>query len=290
MKVLIVGKNGQLGQELQNEAKKRGYEIFAYGSSELNVTDSGQIEAKVNEAKPDLFINASAYNLVQEAEDNLKEAFELNCFAVYEMARICKQNNATFVTYSTDYVFDGKKGAPNEETDATSPLQAYGMSKASGEIAARLANPESIIIRTCAVYGGKTGSPSKGTNIVLSLLKALREKPFLEAVSDQYVNPTYSKDLSKATFDLIDKKAQPGIYHLASEGVCNWVEFARELSTITGINKEIREVKLDQFPSKVKKPVFSALSNTKAKTLGVTLPSWQRALSEYLSDFDLIKE
>jgi dTDP-4-dehydrorhamnose reductase len=121
----------------------------------------------------------------------------------------------------------------------------------------------------------------------LTFLKSIREKPYVEAVSDQFANPTYSKDLSKSTFDLLEKNPPSGTYHLASEGVCNWVEFAKEIIRLTGVEKEIKEVKSSEFPSKVKKPAFPALANTKAKELGIILPSWQDALKRYLEDFDL---
>lgn len=289
MKVLILGKNGQLGQELVKESKNGGFETLATGSNDLDVTNYTSLKSYILEHRPELIINATAYNLVPQAEEDFENAYRLNAEAVGKMAKAAKEIGAKFVTYSTDYVFDGTKGAPYEEMDNPNPLQKYGQSKLEGENLTLSNHPDgSLVIRTCALYGGKTGSPSKGSNIVLTFLNSAKENKPIQAVNDQFVNPTYSKDLAKSTFDLLEKNPKPGVYHLASEGFCNWVEFVEELLRIAKIDSDLKSVPSSEFPSKIRKPSFTALANTKAKELGVILPTWQKALRTYLEDFDFI--
>ena len=185
-------------------------------------------------------------------------------------------------------MFDGEKNEPYTEDDQTNPLQIYGLSKSCGEASILHAYPKgSFVIRTCAVYGGQEGSKSKGGNIVLTILKQAKEKEYLEMTTDQIVNPTYSKDLAKASLDLLDKKPEPGIYHLTSEGSCTWYEFAKECLRIAKISKEIRKVEASKIDPSLKRPKFTALANVKAKALGIALPNWQESLKAYIKDFSL---
>jgi len=288
VRIVIFGKNGQLGQELEKEAKNKEFEVLALGHEEIDVANYETLKALLEKEKPDLLINAAAYNLVREADEQFEKAFELNCFAPFYMASICKKIGAKFVTYSTDYVFDGEKNEPYTEDDQTNPLQIYGLSKSCGEASILHAYPKgSFVIRTCAVYGGQEGSKSKGGNIVLTILKQAKEKEYLEMTTDQIVNPTYSKDLAKASLDLLDKKPEPGIYHLTSEGSCTWYEFAKECLRIAKISKEIRKVEASKIDPSLKRPKFTALANVKAKALGIALPNWQESLKAYIKDFSL---
>lgn len=288
MKVLILGKNGQLGQELQKEGNNRGYDVLALGHDEIDVTNYGTLKTLLEKEKPDLLINATAYNLVREADEKFEKAFNINCFSVFYMATLCRKTGAKFITYSTDYVFNGGKNEPYLENDPTNPLQVYGLSKACGESSSFHAYDEgTFVIRTCAVYGGLAGSREKGGNIVLSIIKQAKEKDHLEMASDQTVSPTYSKDLAKASFELLSKNPEPGIYHLASEGQCNWYEFAKEILGILNIDKEVKKIDSSEIDSNLKRPKFTALTNTKAKALGVTLPQWQKSLQNYIKDFNL---
>lgn len=282
-KILLVGKNGQLGSEIINGAEVFDLKVFGFDREELDVTDAGQILEKIDKIKPDVIINASAYNLVLECEENYADAIEINFLAVQNLARACKENGVIFVTYSTDYVFNGRKGAPYLENDVPGPLQMYGISKLAGEYAALGAYPEkTFVIRTCGLYGGEKGSPEKG-NFVLNILKEAKEKEIIEVSSEQVVGPTYAKDLSQATLKLLNSKAMPGVYHLVNEGCCSWHEFAQEIFKLAGINKAIRAVDRQGASGKMKRPVFSALKNTKAKALGIELPSWQEGLKSYFN-------
>jgi len=272
-----------LGGELIKDASSFGFEIFAFDKDELDVTDESQIRQKIKEINPDILINTTAYNAVAKCEIDPSPAMELNFIAVQNLTKLCKENNIVFVTYSTDYVFDGKKGKPYEENDIPNPLQAYGSSKLKGEYAALSIYPKgTFLIRTCGLYGGKRGSPEKG-NFVLNIMNEAQEKEVIEVSSEQIASPTYAGDLSKATLKLLGSKAEPGIYHLISEGHCSWYMFAKEIFRLEGIKKEISPVDRGGSEGAMQRPKFSALKNTKAKAMGIELPSWQEGLRSYIN-------
>lgn len=287
MKILLIGKNGQLGGEIMKDTPSFGFEIAGFEKDELDVTNNKQIEEKLADVKPNIVINTSAYLVVPKCEEHPIDAMKVNFMAVKNLADFCKEKKITFLTYSTDYVFDGKKGSPYSEDDEPNPLQMYGLSKLAGEYAALHFHPEkSIIIRTCGLYGGKTGSPEKGGNFVLNIMKEAQNKEIIEVSSEQIVSPTYAGDLSKATLKLLNSGAEPGIYHLVNEGYCSWGEFAQEIFKLAKIDTKVKLVNRGGASGELKRPKFSALKNTKAKAIGIELPSWQDGLKSYIKEFN----
>jgi len=283
-KILLIGKTGQLGYEIMKDASSFGFEIVGFKKEELDVTNKLQVEEKIKEIKPDILINTSAYHVVPKCEENPLAVMAVNFIAVRDLAKICKENDIIFVTYSTDYIFDGEKGSPYEEDDNPNPLQVYGMSKLAGEYATLNSYPEgTFIIRTCGLYGGKTGSPEKGGNFVLNIMEEARNKDVIEVSSDQIVSPTYAGDLSKATLKLLKGKAGPGIYHLVNEGYCSWYDFAKKIFRLVNINVKTTPVNRGGISEGIRRPKFSALKNTKAKAVGIELPSWQEGLKSYFN-------
>jgi len=283
-KILLIGKNGQLGSAIINNAPSFGYEIFGFDKNELNVTNRLQVKEKIEKINPDILINTSAYHILSQCEENPLEAMNINFTAVWNLARLCREKKIKFITFSTDYVFDGEKGVPYEENDKPNPLQVYGISKLAGEYAVLNSYPEeAYIIRTCGLYGGEKGSPEKKGNFVLNILKEAKDKEFIEVSSEQIISPTYAGDLSKAILKLLNGKVNHGIYHLINEDYCSWYEFAREILKLAGIKKEIMPVDRSGFSGGIKRPKFSALKNIKAKNLGVELPSWQEGLKSYFN-------
>lgn len=282
-KILLIGKNGQLAHELLNDANSFGFEIVAFNKEELDVTQPSHVEEKIEKIKPAFLINTSAYHVVLQCETHPLPALEVNFIAVQNLAKICKKTGIPFVTYSTDYIFDGEKGAPYLETDLPHPLQVYGLSKLAGEYAALSAYPEgTFVIRTCGLYGGEKGSPEKGGNFILNILKEAKTRKVMTVSSEQRVSPTYAGDLSKATLKLLGREAPPGIYHLVNRGDCSWYEFAKEIFKSSKIETILKPMDRGGMDKDMKRPPFSALENTKAKALGVELPSWQEGLKSYL--------
>jgi len=281
-KILLIGKYGQLGQEIIRDAGDFGFKVFAFDREQIDVKNESLIEQEIRTIKPDILINTSAYHVLSQCEKNSTEAMLVNFVAVRNMAKLCKKYNILFVTYSTDYVFDGKKKSLYDENDKPSPLQMYGMSKLAGEYAVLSVYPKgSFIIRTCGLYGGKNGSPVKG-NFVLNIINEAKNKKILNVGSGQVVSPTYAGDLSKATLKLLNETNNFGVYHLINEGSCSWYDFAVEIMRLKSINIDINPVKVIGLNGIIKRPQYSALKNVKAKMLGVELPSWKEGLKSYI--------
>jgi dTDP-4-dehydrorhamnose reductase len=287
MKILLIGKNGQLGTELERQAKDFGFDIVSFSREELDITDYKKTTSSIDKYKPDIVINASAYHVVPECESNPAQAFLVNALAIKNLAEICENIGGKLVHYSTDYVFDGKKGKPYIEEDLPCPMQAYGISKVAGEHFALAYNSKSIVIRSSGVYGGRYGSKSKKGNFALNILKQdlisrQAGKKTLEVSSEQIVNPTYSVDLANATLKLIKKKNISGIYHLVNEGHCSWAEFSKEITKLVGSETKIIPVDRRGQSGGARRPLFSALKNARAANLGIKLPSWQDAIKRYI--------
>lgn len=281
MTVFIFGKTGQLGEQLYIQGLNRKHKVVGFSHVELDVTDKEGVEKMIKKVKPDIVMNATAYHVVPDCEAYPDKAFLINTIAVRDIAEICERSNIRFVHYSTDYVFGGKKGSPYEEDDLPLPIQTYGISKVAGEYMAFAFNPKSILIRASGVYGGKHGSRSKKGNFALNILKE-KDKKTLKVSSEQIVNPTYSLDLAIATYDLLKHKNASGVYHLANEGYCSWAEFAAEIMRLSGSKTKIIPVDRSGQSGGARRPLFSALKNTRAVKLGIKLPTWQDAIRRYI--------
>jgi len=283
MKILVLGKTGQLGSELVAQAPGRGFEVAGLGSDEIDVTTPASCEAALDATRPELVINTTAYHVVPDCDRFPGRALAVNAAAVQVLAQLCHGRGIGFATYSTDYVFDGLKGQPYLEDDRANPLQTYGVSKYAGEMLSLLFHPRGLVIRSCGVYGGSAGSRSRKGNFVLSILAASETKAEIEVSHEQIVNPTYAGDLAKATFDLVARKPEGGIYHLAADGYCSWAEFAAAIVSAAGRPARILPVDHGGRSGSLRRPLFSALGNEKARDLGVVLPHWRDGLQRYLT-------
>lgn len=282
MKILLIGNTGQLGFELEKQAKEKALDIRSFNHKELDITDFEKVKKEIEDFLPDFVVNASAFHVVALCEDESENAFLVNALALKPISQFCDEKNIQLVTYSTDYVFDGLKGSPYEEDDKPNPLQIYGLSKLAGEYIALNYSSKSIVIRTCSVHGGKEGSHSKKGNFALNILKQAQIQETIEVASEQIVSPTYSVDLAKATLDLLKHQGINGVYHLVNEGYCSWAELAAFVVDLKGLKAKIVPVDKRGMAGKLKRPLFSALSNTRARKLGIVLPSWQDAFQRYI--------
>ncbi len=281
MKLIIIGKTGQLGSILLEDAAKAGHDVISPSRQDLDILDSTAFLNLMQQHKPDAVINTAAFHNVPLCETEAVKAFQANCIAVGKMAKISNEFNALFVSFSTDYVFGGEKKRPYVETDRPNPLQMYGLSKLAGEYAA-LSYPNSIIIRTCGLYGIQ-GAASKGGNFVDNRIRDSKQETRLEIGCDQTVSPTYTADLSKAVLALIaHHPKENGTYHLVNEGRCTWYEFTREIFKIMKIDTELVPVDRKGLDGEMRRPLFSALKNRKAAKLGIKLPHWKEGLKAYL--------
>ena len=282
MRVILIGNTGQLGAEIDKQARELNHEIRSFCHEKLDITDSEKVKLEIEKFKPDAVFNASAFHVIPQCEDEPEQAFLVNAISLKPIAQLCSEKNIKFVTYSTDYVFDGLKGSPYREEDKPRPVQMYGLSKLAGEYIALAYSPTSIVIRSSGVYGGKTGSRSKKGNFALNILEQAKNQDSIEVAKEQIVNPTYALDLAKATLKLLEHKDVSGIYHLANEGYCSWAKFASEIIKIKGLPTKIIPVDRKGMAGGLKRPLFSALKNTRAAKLDVKLPTWQDAIKRYV--------
>lgn len=281
-KVIILGKNGQLGSELIKLNEQFKFDLYAFGREELDITVGESVKKFIAEIKPDILINTTAFTNVSDAETKPDLAFEVNAVSLKNLAKECNKYGVQFITYSTDYVFDGTKGSGYIESDTPNPLQIYGVSKYAGELISSSYCENIYIIRTNGVYGGLSGSRAKKGNFVLNIIQKTKETDEIEVVTDQIVSPTYASDLAKATFALLSKDINPGVYHLINEGHCSWAEFAETILRLIGSNTKIIPVKFADMVTDFKRPLYTALLNTKAREYGIVLPDWKDALRRYI--------
>jgi dTDP-4-dehydrorhamnose reductase len=281
MRILLIGATGQLGSELITN--NPGHCIIAPGRTELDVTRGDSIAASVRDAHPDWVINTAAFHNVPLCEEQPEQAFRVNCVALRDLAQTCRVHNARLMTFSTDYVFDGKQRTPYREDDCPTPLQIYGITKLAGEAAALAAAPEhAVIVRTCGLYG-RSGAASKGGNFVDNRVTDGGRGAPVEISCDQTVCPTSTYDLSKAIYELIaNATCCFGIYHLVNEGECTWFEFTKTIYEYLDVKTQVRPVDREGRTGTMRRPLYSVLANTRARTLGITLPTWQDALERYL--------
>lgn len=283
-KVLITGAKGNLGQELV-EVFAKDFEVVVWDREELDITDKADVDKKILELKPQIIINAAAYNAVDKCEDDEKEfelAKKINGYAVGFLAEIAGKINAALIHYSTDYVFGGSKKDGYKESDKASPISNYGRSKLLGEkLLQEIGGKNGLdyyIIRTSKLFGkpGISEVAKKSFFDVMIDLSENREE--LKVVNEELSSFTYTRDLAKKTLEIVKEKKEKGIYHVANAEPCTWYEAAKYLFEILGRSVKITPVDSSAFPRPAKRPKYSVLLNAKLEPLR----SYKEALREYI--------
>jgi dTDP-4-dehydrorhamnose reductase len=281
MSILVVGGTGQLATALA--ALGQGRDLAVVGRPSLDFDQPDRIAATLAAHRPSLIINAAAYTAVDKAESDVDAAFRANATGPEILARYCAAADIPFIQVSTDFVFDGTKGAPYVETDLTNPLGVYGASKRAGEIAALAVCPKALVLRTSWVYA------PYGRNFVLTMLGAAQRMPALRVVADQIGCPTAAPDLAAAILAIADQLEQgwhdeySGIYHAAGTGFTSWhglasAAFAEAARHGRG-RPAVTPIATADWPTPVQRPADSRLDSSKlAQRFGVRLPGWQDAL------------
>ena len=279
MKVAIIGANGQLGTDL---VEVFGEEAISLTHKDLDVTDFESLKL-LKELKPDVIINTAAYVRVDDAELYPERAFQVNAVGALNVARIANEINAINIYISTDYVFDGTKGKPYTEEDAPNPISVYGLSKYAGEIFTGNYSPKHYIIRVASLYG-KAGASGKGGNFIEFMIQKAKNREEIRVVDDQFMSPTYTKDVARTLKKFLELKPEFGVYHMTNEGFCSWYEFTKAIFEILGWDVEIKPIKSSELKRLAKRPMFSALENMRLNELGLRMKPWKRALREYLEE------
>jgi dTDP-4-dehydrorhamnose reductase len=305
-KILLTGKNGQLGRELLQLLPMLG-SVAAFDREELNLASPDAIRKAVREVRPMLIVNAAAYTAVDQAEKEEAAALAINAEAPAILAAEAKKIGAALVHYSTDYIFDGSKRSPYVEDDAPNPINAYGRTKLAGEKAIRDSGAPHLIFRTEWVYA------RQGRNFLLTILRLAAEREELRIVSDQIGSPTTSREIARATTEILARllaqdenrlslPAVSGTYHMTAAGQATWHEFAHAIfeeassadpsapwiASATGgrplIARRINPILTEDYPTPARRPAYSVLSNERlTKTFGVQLPDWRAQLRAVFS-------
>jgi len=278
--IIIAGGSGQLGQCLKELVPLSG-QIFNFvflSRAELDCVNKEQTEAVFAEFQPAYCINCAAYTAVDQAEEDLDSAFEVNEFAVKRLAENCLKYNTTLIHISTDFVFDGSSSIPLTETLHTSPINVYGLSKLKGEQEIAAIMTEYYIIRTSWLYS------EKANNFVKTMLKLSQSRTELTVIYDQVGTPTYAMDLAAVILKIIENDPQLyGLYHYSNEGVASWYDFAKAVFEFAEIDMKVSPVASAAFVTKAKRPHYSVLDKTKIKTaLGIEIPYWRESLNRCL--------
>lgn len=279
MRILLLGAGGQLATDLL--ATLTGDKIFPFAHEEFDICDPTVVRARVSNLRPDAILNTAAFHRVDECEDEPEQAFRVNSVGVYHMARVAAEVGAVLVHVSTDYVFDGAKGAPYVETDAPNPQSVYALSKRAGELIVQRYCQRYFLVRTSGLYG-LANRRGKGTNFVETMLRLAEDGQPIRVVTDQVFSPTSSADLGRA-LNLLIHTDRFGLYHLTNTGQCTWYEFAQEVFRLSGLSPDLQPTTSEALARKARRPAYSVLDNANYRAAGYSdLRPWQEALADYL--------
>jgi dTDP-4-dehydrorhamnose reductase len=291
MKILLTGKTGQIGGELNNILKDMG-ELVSVGREQLDLSKINSIEPAVLDIQPDIIINAAAYTAVDKAEEEPDLAMTINGVAPGVLAEAAKKVRASLIHYSTDYVFDGRSNTPYREEDATCPLSIYGESKLAGEKNIAEVGIPYLILRTSWVYS------LQGKSFFRTIKKLAAEKSTLRIVDDQIGAPTWARSIALATHKIIEQcfrdKAKPslsGLFHLTCQGQSSWHGFAKAIMDLSGAsqNTQLLPIPTSDYPTPAVRPLYSLLSNDKLKkAFAFEMPHWHDALKNCISSIPAI--
>lgn len=277
MRILLTGKNGQLGRCFQDVLTGTDHELFAYGSTELNIADAQQVVEIVQHIKPDIIVNAAAYTAVDKAETDSDNAYLVNATGPELLAKQAAALNIPLIHVSTDYVFDGAAVEPYLPTDPTNPQGVYGASKLAGELNIAAVCEKHIILRTAWVFS------EYGNNFVKTMVRLAKERDELSVVADQYGCPTYAGDLARAILHICEQHEQSkplawGTYHYCGDTPTSWHGFARTIfakaESLGVIEKrpQLKAISSDQYPTPAKRPEYSVMSTASSNDISL-MPS-----------------
>lgn len=283
MRILLTGKNGQLGRCFQDAAATSTHQLFAFDSAELDIARADQVSAILAQVKPDVVVNAAAYTAVDKAETERETAYAVNELGVKHLAEAAESLGIPVIHVSTDYVFDGLAVKPYKPSDDKAPQGVYGASKLAGEQALSDISTRYIILRTAWVFS------EYGNNFVKTMLRLASERDALSVVADQYGCPTYAGDLAQAILSLCDQYQQTGelawgVHHYCGDLPTSWHGFARTIFAkgqqhgLLQASPKLTAISSDQYPTPAKRPAYSVLDTSTLAALYVEPSNWLSAL------------
>lgn len=284
MKVAIIGANGQLGTDVTRAFECIGDEVHGLTHDDIEITDSDSTLWLFRGISPQIIVNAAAMHHVEQCEANPEKAFAVNATGARNVALAAEAVDATLFHISTDYVFDGRKGSPYEESDCPKPLNVYGNSKLSGEYFVRTLTRKHFVLRTSGLYG-HAPCRAKGRNFVELMLKLAQERSEVFVVDNERISPTSTRDVGTQIVAL-RQCDEYGLYHATAESSCSWHEYARELFTLTNAKVDLRVADPGNFLAKVPRPLYSVLENRALKSVGLnTFRPWRESLRDYVKSY-----
>lgn len=275
--ILVTGAGGQLGSEIKELSKESEDRFFFTDVAELDILSLEAVDCFLKTNAINVVINCAAYTAVDRAEEDLFSADMINNVGVKNIAEACRENDATLVHISTDYVYDGRKHLPYVETDDTNPLSVYGSTKLAGEQQVWISKCKSIIIRTSWLYS------AYGNNFVKTMRRVGEEHGLLRVIFDQTGTPTNAEDLARAILEIIPqilKEPRHGeVLHYSNEGVASWYDFAKAIMTVFDINCEVIPIESSDYKQLATRPTYSVLNKARIKTeFGLYIPHWYESL------------
>ena len=278
--ILITGAKGQLGYDFQRLFDEIDEKYIATDRDDLDITDIEKIRQFVKDKNITLIINCAAYNNVDKAEDEPELCKKLNTYAPRDLAIVAKEIGADYITYSTDFVFDGKKKAPYTEEDIPNPLSVYGKSKYEGEKEVFKVKLDSFVVRTSWVFGIANNNFNK------QVINWSKSKDELSIVDDQISSPTYSKDLAYYSWELIKTKKY-GLYHLSNGGEASKYNQGKYVLAKIDWQGKLNRAKTKDFNLKAKRAEYTKLDSSKLeKVIGKKIPSWENGIDRFLEEME----
>ena len=277
MKLIVLGKNGQLGRAVQKQLAAKNKQFIAFSRGELDICKTTELTRHIQAIRPSIIINCAAYNDVNAAEHDPTQSLEVNHLAVSRLAEVCERTGSKLVHFSTDYVFDGSKRRPYVETDSTAPLNHYGRSKLLGERDLRQFSSNWLLLRTSWLYGDGQ------QNFIYRLNQWAKNKQTLKIACDEQSVPTSADDLALLTVECLDKEVS-GTYHAVNSGAASRFEFAEALKSLSpSFQSTILPASSTEFASEARRPGYSVLSPRKLEeALGHPFPHWTDGLARFL--------
>ncbi len=281
MRILLIGADGQLGQDLRRAFQQD--EVMAAYHHELEISDGAAVRRCVEDAQPDCIINTAAFHPLEKCEREPAKALAVNAAGARYLAQAAQPSGVVLVHFSTDYVFDGRRRSPYVETDTPAPLSIYGISKLAGEWAIQRYCEKHFIIRTSTLFGPR--APGHGReNFVARMLRLADEGKPIRVASDQTRSPTSTRDLAEKLVPVIHSHAY-GLYHMTNSGGCTWYEFAQEIFRQAGLSAEVVATTSQELGIWLRRPEYSVLDNAALRAAGFPdLLPWQEALAVYLRE------
>jgi dTDP-4-dehydrorhamnose reductase len=283
-RILVTGRGGQLATGLADALPAQGFEVILVGQPDFEFDQPQTIAAAFAAARPDAVVNCAAWTAVDAAEEAEAAAFLANAIGPALVAGHCAARGIPLVQVSTDYVFDGRKGAPYVEADAPNPLGAYGRTKLAGEWAALAGNPQTVVLRTAWVFS------AVGSNFLRTMLRVGAERSELRVVADQQGSPTAAPDLADAIAGVLARirdegwqARHHGVFHAVAQGFTTWHGFAQAIFAAAadqgGPQPKVHPIATADYPTRAQRPADGRLDTTKlATTFGVQLPHWEHGL------------